>query len=254
MRLPRRLPHGEAAELVDHLDELRARLIVAGAAVLAGTIAAYAVHHQLVRALTDALPIGHRRLLTLGVTEPFTTSVKVSVAAGFALALPVVLWQLWGFLAPAVDRAVERSVRALALAASVLLVAGVAFGYQVALPAALRFLVHYDHTIYDVQIRAADYISFAVVVLAACGAVFELPIVVLGLVRVRALTSDRLRRNRRIGYMIVAAVGVALPGVDPVTTVIETIPLAVLYEASIWLAVVFERRWASGREPLSAGA
>jgi sec-independent protein translocase protein TatC len=254
MRPPRRLRHGQEAELVEPLDELRSRLIVAGAAVLAGTIAAYLVHHQLVHALTAALPAGHRKLLTLGVTEPFTTSVKISVAAGFALALPIVLWQLWGFLAPAVDRGVERSVRALALAASVLLVGGLAFGYRVALPAALRFLVHYDHAIYNIQIRAADYISFAVLVLAACGAVFELPIVVLGLVRVRALTSDRLRRNRRVGYMIVAAVGVALPGVDPVTTVIETIPLALLSETSIWLAVFFERRWSTSREPLSAGA
>ncbi|MGH9142516.1 MAG: twin-arginine translocase subunit TatC, partial [Vicinamibacterales bacterium] len=89
----------------------------------------------------------------------------------------------------------------------------------------------------------ADYLSFAVLVLAACGAVFELPIAVLGLVRVGALTSAKLRRNRRIGYFTVAVIGVALPGVDPVTTVLETIPLAVLFEASIWLAVLCERRW-----------
>src|SRR5262249_23356942 len=113
--------------------------------------------------------------------------------------------------------------------------------------------VHYDHTQYNVQIRAADYIAFAILVLAACGAVFELPIVVLGLVRVRALTSAKLRRNRRIGYFIVACIGVALPGVDPVTTIVETIPLALLYETSIWLAVVFEKSWNVGRAPLSAG-
>ena len=117
------------------------------------------------------------------------------------------------------------------------------FGYRVALPAALHFLTNYDNSIYNVQIRAADFISFSVLVLAACGAVFELPIVVLGLVRVGALTSKKLRSNRRIGYMIVAAIGVALPGVDPVTTIVETIPLAILFEASIWLSVFFERRW-----------
>jgi sec-independent protein translocase protein TatC len=253
VRLPRRLPTGEPAELVDHLDELRSRVIVAAGSVLVCSVVAYGFHHRLVHWLTAALPAGHRHLLTLGVAEPFTTSLKVSVAAGFALALPVVLWQLWGFLAPALDRATQRSVRLLTLFAAALLATGVAFGYRVALPAALSFLVHYDQAIYDVQIRAADYISFAVLVLAACGAVFELPVVVLGLVRVRALTSDRLRRNRRIGYLIVAALGVVLPGVDPVTTVIETIPLAVLFEASIWLAVVFERRWAKSRAPAAAG-
>jgi sec-independent protein translocase protein TatC len=106
----------------------------------------------------------------------------------------------------------------------------------------LHFLTNYDNSVYNVQIRAADLISFSVLVLAACGAVFELPIVVLGLVRVGALTSAKLRRNRRIGYMIVAVIGVALPGV-PITTVVETIPLAILFESSIWLSVLFERRW-----------
>lgn len=254
MRLPRQLENDQRAELVDHLDELRSRVIVAGSAVVAGTTVAYIFHHRLVHWLTDALPAGHRHLLTLGVTEPFTTSVKVSVAAGFALALPIVLWQLWGFLAPALDRSTQRAVRGMTLFAAALLLGGLVFGYRIALPAALSFLVHYDHSLYNIQIRAADYISFAVLVLAACGAVFELPIAVLGLVRVRALTADKLRSNRKIGYMIVAVLGVALPGVDPVTTVIETIPLAVLFEASIWLAVVFERRWAIERDPVSAGA
>ena len=254
MRLPRRLPHGHTAELVDHLDELRGRLLVAAGAVLIGSTVAYVFHHRIVEWLANRLPAHHRHLLTLTVTEPFTTSLKVSVAAGFALALPVVLWQIWGFFAPALDPRAQRSIRAMTGFASLLLITGIAFGYRIALPAALKFLVGYDHGIYDVQIRAGDYISFAILVLAACGAVFELPIVVLGLVRVRALTSAKLRRNRKIGYMIVALIGVALPGVDPVTTMIETIPLAILYEASIWLSVVFEKRWAAAREPLSASA
>jgi sec-independent protein translocase protein TatC len=254
VRLPRRLHHGEHAELVDHLDELRSRLIVAGGAVLAGTTLAYAFHQRIVTWITEPLPPGHRHLLTLGVTEPFTTSVKISAAAGIALALPIVLWQMWGFLAPVLDPVAQRSIRALTIWAAVLLAVGVGFGYRIALPAALTFLVHYDSSIYNLQIRASDYVSFAILVLAACGAVFELPIVVLGLVRVRALTSERMRNNRKIGYMIVAAIGVALPGVDPVTTIVETIPLAVLFEASIWLAVVFERRWRLVREPVAAGA
>ena len=241
--LPRRLGHGQQAVLVDHLEELRSRLIVAGGAILTGTIVAYVFHHRIVRWLILPLPHGHRRLLTLGVAEPFTTSLKVSIAAGFALALPVVLWQVWAFFAPALQPQRQSSLRALAAFAAGLLAAGVAFGYHVALPGALSFLVHYDQNIYDIKLRAADYISFAILVLAACAAVFELPIVVLGLVRVRALTSAKLRRNRRTGYMIVAAIGVALPGIDPVTTCLETIPLAVLFESSIWLSVILEKRW-----------
>jgi sec-independent protein translocase protein TatC len=243
MRLPRRLSHGEEAAVVDHLEELRSRLIVAGGAILAGTVVGYLVHRPALRLLIQALPRGHRRLLTLGVTEPFTTSLKLSIVIGIALALPIVLWQLWAFFAPAFDPRSGNGIAIFTAAAAGLMLVGAAFGYRVALPAALHFLTNYDDSVYNTQIRAADYLSFAVLVLAACGAVFELPIAVLGLVRVGALTSAKLRRNRRIGYFTVAVIGVVLPGVDPVTTVLETIPLAVLFEASIWLAVVCERRW-----------
>lgn len=243
IRLPHRLAHDEEATLVDHLDELRSRLIVAGGAVLLGTVAGYLVHRRVLRLLVADLPRQHRHLVTFGVAEPFTTSLKLSIAIGFALALPVVLWQVWAFFAPAFQQGVTRRLGLFAGFAAALLAVGAGFGYRVALPAALRFLTTYDGRVYDTQIRASDYLSFAILVLAACGAVFELPIAVLGLVRVRALSSRTLRGNRRIGYFVVACIGVALPGVDPVTTVIETIPLALLYEASIWLSVYFERQW-----------
>jgi sec-independent protein translocase protein TatC len=243
MKLPRRIAHGQEVELVGHLEELRSRLFVAGGAVLATTILAFVVHRRVIELLMAQLPPHHRRLPTLGVAEPFTTSLKVSFALGFALALPIVFWQLWSFVAPALTPKTQRGIAGFTVFAAALLVGGVVFGYRVALPAALHFLTNYDNSVYNVQIRAADFISFSVLVLAACGAVFELPIVVLGLVRVGALSSRKLRRNRRIGYMIVAAVGVALPGVDPITTILETVPLAILFEASIWLSVFFERRW-----------
>jgi sec-independent protein translocase protein TatC len=243
MLLPPRLDHRQEAVLVDHLGELRTRLLIAGGAILVASTAAYVVHGRILRVLIDALPANHRKLLTFGVAEPFTTSLKLSIVAGLLVALPVVLWQLWAFLAPALDPRTQRSIAGFVVFAGALMIGGVIFGDRVALPAALKFLTNYDNNLYNVQLRAADFISFAVLVLAACGAVFELPIAVLGLVRVKALSSAKLRRNRRLGYLIVAAIGVALPGVDPVTTVVETIPLAILFEASIWLSVFFERRW-----------
>lgn len=244
-RPPQRLGHGQEAVLVDHLEELRSRIFIAGGAVLIASIGAWIVHGRILRALIDALPVDHRHLLTLGVTEPFMTSMKLSIVAGFLVALPIVLWQLWAFVAPALDPKTQRSIAGFVVFAGLLMVAGVIFGDRVALPAALKFLTNYDNSIYNVQIRAADYISFAVLVLAACGMVFELPIAVLGLVRVKALTSKKLRSNRRIGYLAVCVVGVALPGVDPITTIVETVPLLLLFEASIWMSVFFERRWAA---------
>jgi sec-independent protein translocase protein TatC len=153
-----------------------------------------------------------------------------------------VLYQAWAFFAPAFDAATQRVVVALTAFASVLAAGGLVFGYLVALPAAVGFLTNYDSNIYSVQIQAKPYLSFAAVVLFAVTIVFEVPIVILGLVRIRILSSAKLRRNRRIGYVTMAAIAVALPGVDPVTTTMEMIPLMLLFEGSIWLSVLLERR------------
>jgi sec-independent protein translocase protein TatC len=252
VRRPRRLSTGEEATLVEHLDELRTRLVISLGALAVGWIVAFIFHGQLLTWLNDQLPAGHHRVTTLAVSEPFLISLKVSLWAGLALALPVILWQLWAFLAPAVDERAQRTIVALVAFATLLLACGVAFGYFLALPGATHYLLNYDKSKYNILVQAKSYYPFAIQVMAAVGLVFELPIFVLALVRLRILTTQKLRRNRRLGYFIVACVGVALPGVDPVTTVIETAPLAVLYEASIWLAVILEKRWAQA--PAAAGA
>ena len=192
--------------------------------------------------LDRPLPPGHHRLLTTGVAEPFTVTILVSVYAGFVLALPVVLWQLWLFFAPAVDPAAERKVLGLALFALALAVAGVAFGYWVLLPRAVHFLVHYDHKHFLILPRASSYYNFVVTVLVGVVLVFQTPLVVVGLVYLGVLSSRTLRRHRRMGYLVTAAVALALPGPDPVTTFLELLPMWLLFEGSIWLAVLVERR------------
>lgn len=241
-RLPRRLSHGEEATLVEHLGELRGRIVICLIAITVGFIAAYTVHAHLIHALENELPPKHRKLLTLSPAEPFLTSMWISLYAGFLLATPVVLYQAWAFFAPAFDAATQRVVVALTAFASFLAAGGLVFGYLVALPAAVGFLTNYDSNVYSVQIQAKPYLSFAAVVLFAVTIVFEVPIVILGLVRIRILSSAKLRRNRRIGYVTMAAIAVALPGVDPVTTTMEMIPLMLLFEGSIWLSVLLERR------------
>ena len=256
MNLPRRLGHREEATLVEHLDELRSRIIISLLALVVTTTITFVFHRHLVLWLERPLPPDRRHLITFGVAEPFLTSFKISLMAGIALAFPVLLWQLWSFLAPAFEESSQRIVALLVAFASVLLAAGVAFGYWLVLPQALHFLTHYDDRLYHIQIRARVYFSFALAVLAAVGIVFELPIFVLGLVRIGILSTHALRHNRRLGYFIVAVIAVLLPGVDPVTTTFEGIPLVILYEGSIWLAVLVERRWgvreaeAAAAEPL----
>jgi sec-independent protein translocase protein TatC len=243
MRLfPRRLAHGEEATLVEHLDELRTRLLFALIAVGLGFAVAFAFHVQIIEWLTEPLP-DDKVLVTFGVTEPFFTAVKVSLFTGLAVALPVVLYQLWSFLAPAVAENAQRVISVFVAIATVLLVIGMLFGYYVLLPRALEFLTNFDDNLYAVQIRASYYYSFVSAVLIGMGLVFELPIFILALVRIGVLTSAQLRRNRRLGFFLAVLVAVLLPTVDPVSLVFEAAPLVVLLEISIWLSRFMEKRW-----------
>jgi sec-independent protein translocase protein TatC len=245
MRLPRRLGHGEEATLVEHLDELRSRIIFSLIALVVCTVVAFAFQHRVLHWLSGPLPADKRAqgLTTFGVAEPFLVTFKISLWVGLGGAFPIILWQAWSFFAPAVEERTQRIVAVCVAFAAGLLAAGVAFGYYVVLPKALDFLTHYNDKEFNNLIRATDYYNFVLMVLVGVGVVFELPVFVLTLVRIGVLTSWRLRHTRRIGYFLVAVVGVLLPGIDPVTTTLETIPLFVLYEGSIWLAVLMERYW-----------
>jgi sec-independent protein translocase protein TatC len=240
--LPRRLRYGEEATLVEHLDELRTRIIVVLVTLAVTTAVTFTFHSHLIRWLERALPPDKRQLVTFSVAEPFVTSFMVSVYAAVVICLPVLLWQIWAFFAPAFQERSQRAALLMVLLAGVLAVGGLAFGYWVVLPKALHFLTNYDDSLYRIQIRARDYFSFATTVLLAIIGIFELPVIVLGLVRMGILTSTQLRRNRRWGYFIVAFIALGLPGPDPVTTALELLPMWAIFEASIWLAVLVERR------------
>ena len=240
--LPRRLGHGEEATLVEHLGELRSRIVISLVALGLAFGVCFAFHDRIIEWLTRPLP-GDKQLVTLGVTEPFFTAVKVSMYGAFALALPVILYQLWSFLAPALERHTQRVVSVFVLIATGLFAAGVAFGYFVVLPRAIVFLTNFDDDLYNVQIRATYYFSFVSLALIAMGLVFEMPIFILALVRLRVVSADTLRRNRRLGLFLVVFAAVLLPTVDPVSLTFEALPMLVLFELSIWLAAFMERRW-----------
>jgi sec-independent protein translocase protein TatC len=246
-RLPRRLGYGEEATLVEHLDELRSRLIVCLLAVGLAFPIAYAFHERLIRWLMRPLPEG-RSVVTLGVAEPFTTGLKVSFYAALAAAFPVLVWQAWSFFAPAVEEGRQRVVARFVAIASLLFAAGMAFSYFVVLPPALNFLTNYDRELYDIQIRASYYLSFVSLLIFASGLVFQMPIFVIALVRLRILTTAQLRRNRRMAYVILLGAAILLPTVDPVSLTLEVAPLWVLFELSIWASVILERRWAARGE------
>jgi sec-independent protein translocase protein TatC len=241
--LPRRLRHGEEATLVEHLGELRARLIISLAALAVGFAVAYAFHGRILNWLNRPLPEHLRKPVTFSPIEPFATSVWVSLWAALLIALPIIFWQLWAFLAPAFEEHRQRSMAVLVVFATVLGLGGVAFGYYVILPPAIHFLTGYDEPHYHILIRARDYYKFVAFVLLGVALAFEVPIFVLALVRLRILTAARLRSTWRMGVFVMTVIGVLLPGVDPVSTILSVIPLVSLYVLSIGLATVLEPRW-----------
>jgi sec-independent protein translocase protein TatC len=240
--LPRRLRHGEEATLVEHLDELRSRLIIGLLAIVPAFLVAFAFHEELIDWMARPLP-DDKRLVTLGVTEPFTTSVKVSLIAAIAIALPILLWQIWSFLAPAIEEHQQRTILVMVSLATGLFVCGVLFMYYIVLPRALTFLTTYDDELYDIQIRASYYYSFVAWTLLAGGLAFLMPIFVVGLVRLRVVSSSMLRRNRKIAFVFLLVFAILLPTVDPVSLAFEVVPLVLLFELAIWMSVLLERRW-----------
>ena len=241
-RLPRRLQHGEEATLVEHLGELRSRLLISLLTLAPAFVVAFVFQERLVEWLSRPLP-DDKELITLGVVEPFTTAVKVSLAAAVAVTLPILLYQLWAFLAPAIETSVQRTVALFATFATVLFAGGVAFSYFVVMPRALAFLTNFNDDVFQVQIRASYYFSFVTVTLLATGLAFQMPIFILALVRLRVLTADKLRRNRRIGMLGMLVFAILLPTVDPVSLALEVVPLFLLFELSIWLSSYMEKRW-----------
>jgi sec-independent protein translocase protein TatC len=242
IRLPRRLDHGEEASLVEHLEELRSRLFVCLGALFVGAVVGYALHSELIHLLERVLPAKYRRLIVLSPFEAFSTTLWIAIYFGVVVALPVILWQAWSFFIPAVEVDHAKLMKWFVLLASALALSGVVFGYLVVLPAAMHFLTNYDSSQLKYVPQAKPFLSFCVNILLAMAVVFELPLFVLGLTQLRIITTRQLRKNRRIGYFVCVVIGLCLPGVDPVSTFFEVAPLLLLFEGSIWLSVLLERR------------
>jgi sec-independent protein translocase protein TatC len=173
--------------------------------------------------------------VTLGVGEPFTTTITVTLYFALIISLPMILYELYGFILPALKPSERRAATPLLTAVPFLFASGVLFGYFVVLPAAIRFFVNFNSSEFNVLVQASQYYGFAATVLLAMGLVFQIPVVILGATRLGLVTPRQLRKNRRYAILACAAVAALLPG-DAITLLLETVPLYVLYEASILLA------------------
>jgi sec-independent protein translocase protein TatC len=193
--------------------------------------------------------------VTLGVGEPFTTTITVALYFALIFSLPVILFEVYGFVLPGLQPSERRAVLPLLAAIPFLFAGGVLFGYFVVLPAAVRFFVNFNSSEFNVLVQASQFYRFAATVLLAMGLVFQVPVAILGATRAGLVTTEQLRRNRRYAIVACAAIAAFLPG-DLVTLALETVPLYLLYEASILVATLVDRsqRAREGRAARDAGA
>jgi len=177
--------------------------------------------------------------VTLGPGEPFSATFTVAFYFALLLSMPVILYQLYAFLIPAFNPDERKVAVPLLLMIPVLFIAGVLFGYFLVLPAAVRFLQNFNSDQFNILLQARDYYKFAVLTLVASGIVFQVPVAVLALTRLGVVTPEFLLRNWRYAIVILTVIAVLLPGTDPVSTLIECIPLYLLYGLSIVLSRFF---------------
>jgi sec-independent protein translocase protein TatC len=294
--------YDDRLSVVEHLDELRSRLIVAGVIFVIAFTGCLVFNHQLLevvnhplkettekrtqegkgilgeiyvlnkavhelqasnarlfralepslnpaqRAAVEAAIVQQRRSVvplkgpegsqpvTLGPGEPFSATFTVAFYFALLISMPLILYQLYAFIVPAFSPHERRVAVPLMAMIPVLFIVGVVFGYFVVLTAAVRFLQNFNSDQFNILLQARDYYKFAVLSLAATGLVFQLPVAILALTRLGIVTPQFLTKNWRYAVVILTLVAVLLPGTDPVSTMIEAVPLYLLYALSIVLA------------------
>lgn len=238
---------GTEMPFLDHLEELRWRIIWSLVALVVGVAVAFVLLWKidviglLERPIT---PFLHgRKLVYTHPGDPFSIMLNASVALGFALALPVIIWQAWSFVAPALYKHERRVVIPVFFFATFLFLSGVALAYFVVLPLAVEWLMGFQTQALEPMITASDYFDFATSLALAFGIAFELPIAILALAALGIVTPQFLNKYRRHAIVICVIVGAFLTPGDLVwTTIAMAVPLYLLFELSVVLSVIVHRR------------
>ena len=250
MRRRRPISHDDRLTVVDHLDELRGRLILSLIVFAVALGLCFWQNHLILDIVNRPLP-GNREPLTFGVTEPFITTFTNAAYAALLLALPLILYQVYAFVLPAFSPTERRVAFPLLLMVPILFIGGVVFCYFVVLPPATDFLLDFNADEFDVEVRARDYYGFVTLTMLAMGLGFQVPVAILALVRLGIVSVEQLRRNRGYALLVIAILAALLPTLDPVTLLIEMAPLYALYELSILLAGLFAPPESEVGEPVA---
>jgi sec-independent protein translocase protein TatC len=233
--------------LVQHLGELRSRLVVAAIALVATTAVAFYFGTPLIRLLL--LPVDCQffpvfvchepptKMISLSPTENFVTYFRVALFAGFALAMPVILYEIYAYIDPALFPKERRFVRFMGLPVIGLFIIGMLFCYLVLLPNAIKFLVNFGNEVIENQLRAADYLSFVTIFILGMGLVFEIPVLVFALVKVHVITRSWLAHQRRYAVLVAFLLGAIItPTPDPLNQTLVAVPMYLLFELGLFVA------------------
>jgi sec-independent protein translocase protein TatC len=314
----RPIGHEDRLSIVDHLDELRTRLIICGVALVVAFGFCFWQNQRLLDALNRALPdtpatsqnhisgltgdsvnerkgllkaaaadkqlaastanpalkqsylqaaaglteaaqalpasTGKRLPITIGVGEPFTTTLTVAAYFALLITLPVLLYQVYAFVIPALNPEEKRVALPVMLAAPALFLAGAAFAYFFVLPPAVHFLQGYNSQNFDILVQAKTYYKFQIFTMLGVGLAFQLPLALLALHRLGVINGSTLTQHWRYATVIMAVIAAAMPGADPVSTAFEMLPLVVLYRASIVMLKIADRRAAARAATESASS
>lgn len=226
--------------LIGHLEELRKRIIISFAALCVGVIVCFIFKGLLLELLTA--PLGDKKLITLSPTESFMTVFKVSGYAGMMIASPVIIYQIWAFVAPGLRSKEKRVIFFATFFTTILFLAGVAFAWQFVLPRTLDFLLNYESDVFNQQVQSSQYFTFVAMFMLGFGIIFELPAMILTLVRMGIVDPKVLRKKRKYAILVGVIVSAALtPGQDLFSMLAMAIPFVLLYEISLVLSRFVKR-------------
>jgi sec-independent protein translocase protein TatC len=231
-----------------HLEELRKRLVVSAVAILVGFLISYAFKERIFEVLMkpwlEAMPKGvESKLIYTAPHEAFFTYMKVSFIAGVGLAVPVILFQIWRFVAPGLYENEKRYMLPIVFLSSLFFLGGACFGYFFVFPVGFQFFTSFASEFITPMISTKEFLSFTIRLLLAFGFVFELPIFAFFLARLGLISADFLKRQRRIAVVVIFIIAAALtPGPDLFSQLMMAGPLLVLYEVSVWITHFFGRK------------
>jgi sec-independent protein translocase protein TatC len=233
--------------LVQHLGELRDRLMVTAIALVATTAIAFYFGTQLIRILI--IPIDctfipaftchtpPTTLISLSPTENFTTYFRVALFAGIALAMPVILYEIYAYVDPALLPKERRFIRFMGLPVIGLFLAGMLFCYFVLLPNAIKFLINFGDEVIHNELRAADYISFVTIFIFGMGLIFEVPVAIFALVKIHVITRPWLAKQRRYAVLVAFVIAAVItPTPDPFNQTLVAVPMYLLFELGLFVA------------------